>query len=169
MYNQSEAPKAERAPSFKTWQTAAHADLFLPWKFLRFPSQVHGVLMRLSPEDWGTLRRSEVGYVVEDVAVELELGDGDGDGSLTMASAFVSQSDLLLPPNSGVPTTRYLGLIKEGAGHHNLPGPYQQWLQSLDSVRSVPRSNYNTRRERRARAGIVLAAAAALAAWIASL
>jgi len=128
---------------------------------------VHGVLMRLSPEDWGTLRRSEVGYVVEDVAVELE--PGDGDGSLTMASAFVSQSDLLLPPNSGVPTTRYLGLIKEGAEHHNLPGPYQQWLQSLDSVRSVPRSNYNTRRERRARAGIALAAAAALAAWIASL
>ncbi len=140
-----------------------------------FPSLSRG--RPLPAGDWARLLKSEAGYNVVRVDVELygEGGGGKGGGAERVsASAFVSDPALriIVPsgdPREPKPTARYLNLIQQGVHYHTLDEGYREWLRSLDTVQRVPREYLDTRRDRRAKAGVLAVLASLLAAYISSL
>jgi len=137
------------------------------------PLDVHGVIYRVDEGDWARLLKSEVGYRVVSVDVELYGSEG-GAQEVVSASAFVSDPALriLVPsgdPREPKPTARYLDLIQSGAAFHQLDEDYQDWLRGLDTVPKVPREYLDTRRDRITKAGVLAVLASLLAAYVSHL
>ncbi|UPQ97322.1 butirosin biosynthesis BtrG-like protein [Chloropicon primus] len=124
-------------------------------KAKNFPSdQVHGVVYELSQREWEALVRAEVGYRVIEVEVEPYEAEGSRE-KVIKASAFVSQEELRIQaeePTDPLPTARYLSLIQSGAAFHKLDQDYLEFLDSLQGVQTVPRVNFDTKRDRSTRA-----------------
>ena len=124
----------------------------------------HGVVYRLSAEDWERLEAAEDGYLLESVDLQTY------DGGALLARAFVSEPALRVitaDPDALRPTERYLALLREGADYHQLSPSYRCWLAGLRGLPAgVPPAYHDTPRARTVRAA-GLAALATLAAAIA--
>lgn len=86
---------------------------------------VHGVLHKLSPDDWRTLVKSEGGNrVYKDIEIDVTAYDG----RTIRAHTFAVRSHFEIAEQA--PSKRYLALIYEGACHHGIDTSYLDFLRN---------------------------------------
>ncbi|GLI64460.1 hypothetical protein VaNZ11_007732 [Volvox africanus] len=99
----------------------------------RWGSEVHGVLHRISLNDWIQIMTTEgvgagkSGYRV--VEVEVTQYDGRRVRALTLEGQAPSMHSAARPVS---PSRRYLGLLRDGARHYGLDPEYVTYLDSLN-------------------------------------
>lgn len=92
------------------------------------PAEVHGVLLQLSLEDFGSLAGMEHQYRTELVRVLAY------DGREIDALAFVSPVEFQTRRLDLLPTERYMGLIFRGAREMKLDLGYRRWLDQIPCI-----------------------------------
>ncbi|KAG2428901.1 hypothetical protein HYH02_014223 [Chlamydomonas schloesseri] len=99
-------------------------------RFRPYDGVVHGVLYRLTREDFEKLSKREGGYVVQEMEVRTY------DGTVHRALVFVS-NPLFKLPQEVLPTEAYLSKIREGAADNYLDPSYQAFLSGITTVPSA--------------------------------
>lgn len=98
-----------------------------PPRFVPYDGHVHGVVYRVTKEDFAKLAKREGGYVVEEIEVQTY------DGRRCRALAFVSNPLFKLPAEV-TPTEGYLSRVREGAADNYLDPAYQAFLSGISTV-----------------------------------
>eukprot|EP00198_Chlamydomonas_reinhardtii_P011953 XP_001701290.1 predicted protein [Chlamydomonas reinhardtii] len=99
-------------------------------RFRPYDGRVHGVLYRLTREDFEKLSKREGGYTVQEMDVRTY------DGVVHRALVFVS-NPLFKLPQEVLPTEAYLSKIREGAADNYLDPSYQAFLSGITTVPSA--------------------------------
>ncbi|GIL90615.1 hypothetical protein Vretifemale_18394 [Volvox reticuliferus] len=99
-------------------------------RFRPYDGRVHGVLYRVTREDFEKLAKREGGYVVQELQVQTY------DDSQYNALVFVS-NPLFKLPQEVIPTEKYLARVREGARDNYLDPAYQ--ASGWDRVRILGR------------------------------
>lgn len=97
------------------------------------PAEVHGVLLKLTRDEFSRLAWEE--YAYDTVEVHVKLYDDDrrqGNGEHQAALAFKS-NPCALASSRTLPSARYIGLICDGAQASGIEPQYCSWLNSLRS------------------------------------
>ncbi|GIL90614.1 hypothetical protein Vretifemale_18394 [Volvox reticuliferus] len=96
-------------------------------RFRPYDGRVHGVLYRVTREDFEKLAKREGGYVVQELQVQTY------DDSQYNALVFVS-NPLFKLPQEVIPTEKYLARVREGARDNYLDPAYQAFLSGINTV-----------------------------------
>ncbi|GLC43153.1 hypothetical protein PLESTB_000857500 [Pleodorina starrii] len=96
-------------------------------RFRPYDGRIHGVLYRVTREDFAKLSKREGGYLVQELQVQTY------DGSLHTALVFVS-NPLFKLPEEVTPTEKYLAKVREGARDNYLDPAYQAFLSGISTV-----------------------------------
>ncbi|KAG2445427.1 hypothetical protein HXX76_000048 [Chlamydomonas incerta] len=99
-------------------------------RFRSYDGRVHGVLYRLTREDFEKLSKREGGYTVQQMEVRTY------DGLVHVALVFVS-NPLFKLPQEVLPTEAYLSKIRDGAADNYLDPSYQAFLSGITTVPSA--------------------------------
>lgn len=101
------------------------------------PPEVHGVLLKLSREEFARLAWEEYAYDTIEVAVALYSDDCRGkDGNDVQPALAFKTNACALTCTRTLPSARYIGLIADGAKASGIEPSYCGWL---DSVRNACR------------------------------
>ncbi|GFR51346.1 hypothetical protein Agub_g13769 [Astrephomene gubernaculifera] len=96
-------------------------------RFRPYDGRVHGVLYRMSQQEFEKLSKSERGYVLQELEVQTY------DGARHVASVFVS-NPLFRLGSEVLPPEQYLAGVREGARDNYLEPGYQAFLSGISTV-----------------------------------
>lgn len=99
-------------------------------------SEIHGVLHKMTGDEFKRLMRSERGSGVDPNGyIPYKINVHAYDGRIIEAYAFVvPQNSSFILYRHALPSTRYISLLRNGATRHNIHPLYIEYLQSLPSV-----------------------------------
>jgi len=92
------------------------------------PSEVHGILLRLTHDDFGRMAGMEHQYDAKEVSVT------SYDGVVRKALAFITNYRHETLERGLLPTDRYVKLIQTGAKQMGIDASYRKWLDQIPSV-----------------------------------
>ena len=95
--------------------------------------EVHGILIKLSCDDFIKLASIEHEYDLIQVPINVYNNDGITD-MIINAIAFKSYSYYTVKKYDIIPTKRYMNLIRNGAKQMNIHQKYCTWLDGIDCI-----------------------------------
>merc|ERR1711871_1025528 len=98
-------------------------------KVIEQPAGVHGVLLKLTREDFSRLAWEE--YAYNTIEVPVEVYDVDQRGSRIQHAIAFKTVPCAITNSNTLPTARYIGLIQNGARVNGLQPQYCRWLDSI--------------------------------------
>ena len=110
----------------------------LSWRGLKQPDEVHGVLLKLSRDEFAQMAWEEYAYNTVEVAVQVYPDDCEKDSRngekivIQHALAFKTHPCAVTTSRT-LPSSRYIKLIKQGARKSGIQETYCQWLDSVPS------------------------------------
>ena len=99
------------------------------------PSSVHGVLLKLSRQEFSRLAWEEYAYDTVEVPVEVYPVDAGGTARVQHALAFKTAACAIAHPST-LPSGRYINLIREGARDSGIEQQYRDWLDGIPAASS---------------------------------
>ncbi|CAF3026133.1 unnamed protein product [Rotaria socialis] len=99
-------------------------------------SEIHGILHKMTSKDFRHLMTTEGGGGVDaNGYIPTKLNVHAYDGRIIEAYALVvRQTSPAILCHHALPSNRYIGLLRNGAAHHNIHPLYIEYLQSLPSI-----------------------------------